>query len=225
MVTNTPNNKTIKILIADDHGIVRDGLKALLAKHDNFEVVGEASTGRQALELIERLRPSIVLMDLKMPNMDGIEASQRIKEKFPSIKILALAADMSPHTITRAINVGIAGLMLKESVFDELIDAINKVNEENNYFCPSVRNIATNDYIDWLQTGQRPKNSLMTDEESELIEVLAQGKSVGEIALHMNRSAKTIDARRRKIMNKLRLNSMVDLTKFAIRQGLATADS
>ena len=223
--TETARNKKIRIVVADDHGVLRDGLKVLLKKQDNMEVVGEAHSGDIALGLVEKLKPDVVLMDIKMPKMSGIEASQQIKQRSPDTKILILTADLSNHMIGEAINSGVLGLMLKESVFDELACAINSVYENEQYLCPRVRSLAATSYVSWLKTGCHPDSPELTDDDRELIVLLSQGKSVGEIALYLDRSPKTIDARRRKTMDKLGISNMVELTKFAIRQGLTSVET
>lgn len=214
----------IRILLADDHGIMRDGLSALIKKNDEMEVVGAACTGSMAVEMAGQLKPDVVLMDIKMPGMDGIQASRIIKEQYPEVKILALSSEMAKYTLDQAIGAGIRGFVLKEYIFDELIFAINSVYNDREYFCQRVKSVLTNSYIDHLRSGYKSRSSDLTKREYEMIWLLSQGKSVGEIALYLDKSPKTIDARRRETMNKLGISSMAELTKFAIREGITTLD-
>jgi len=214
-----PSSK-IKLLLADDHGIVREGLKALLRRHSDMEVVGEASTGKAAVDLTRQTLPDVIIMDIQMPDLNGIEASRQILAENPDIRILALAADLSHTAIGQAVRAGIKGFMLKESMFDELIEAITSIHRNQEYYCPRIRGQFVNHYTTFLATGNIERKPDLDRKEYELIQWLSQGKSVGEIAHHFGKSPKTIDAKRRKTMNKLGLSSLAELTKYAIAQGI-----
>jgi DNA-binding NarL/FixJ family response regulator len=208
------------LIIADDHGIVREGLKALLRNHSSIEVVGEASNGIAAVELARLVLPDVIIMDIHMPGLDGIEASRQILAENPQIRIMALAADLSNIAISQAVRIGIKGFMLKESMFDELIEAITSVHENREYYCPRIRSQVASNYRTFLTSGNAEPCYELDRQEYELIQWLTQGKSIGEIAHYYGKSPKTIDAKRRKTMNKLGLTSMAELTKFAIAQGI-----
>lgn len=214
----------IRIVLADDHAIMREGLTALIKKNDDMEVVGQASTGTMVVEMAVELCPDVVLMDIKMPGMDGIQAARIIKEQNSDIQILALSADMAKYTLDQAISAGIRGFILKEYIFDELACAITSVFNDKEYFCQRIKRVLTDSYVDHVRNGRKVCNSALDKREYEMVWLLTQGKSVGEIALYLDRSPKTIDARRREMMNKLGFSSMAELTKFAIREGITTAE-
>ncbi len=216
-------NGLIRIVIADDHGLVRDGLKALLKRRDDMEVVGEAATGQAALELVERCRPDVAILDVMMPQVDGIEAARRITRN-GTTRVLGLTAQVTGGVIGRAQEAGILGILAKECTFEELIDAVRAVAQGQTYLCTKTRSIMAEDYRCGL-SGEAPGDEAsLDDQERLLVQLLAEGKTVGQIALRFNRSPKTIDARRRKTMAKLGIDSVAELTKYAIRVGLTSVE-
>jgi DNA-binding NarL/FixJ family response regulator len=211
----------IRIILADDHEIMCEGLKYLVDRQDDMEVVGIASTGDEVVEMAERLKPDVIAMDISMPVMDGIEASTRLKAMESEAKILVLSAVLTRHTIDQAIASGVTGLMMKESAFKEFAAGVRAVKKGERYFCSRIMQVVANSYVGRLRqdTNESP---IFSERECEVIRQFANGKSTKEIALRINMSGKTIDACRRKIMDKLNINSTAELVKYALRSGLAT---
>ena len=214
-------NEKIRIVLADDHEIMCEGLKYLIDKQEDFEVVGFAGTGEKVLQLVEELKPDVVVMDISMPVMDGIEAAMRIHNMDTGCKILVLSAVLTKHTIDQAIASGVTGLMMKESAFGEFADAVRVVNKGERYFCSRIMKIVATNYVGRLRNGTN-EAPVFTERECEVIRQFANGKSTKEIALRINMSGKTIDACRRKIMDKLGINSTAELVKYALRAGLTS---
>jgi DNA-binding NarL/FixJ family response regulator len=217
---NVKPSETMRLFIADDHGIVREGLKSLLRHHPEMEVVGEAATGTETIDLARTINPDVVIMDIHMPGLDGIEASRQILRDNPHIRILALAGDLSSIALSQGLQAGIKGFMLKESMFSELIEAITAVYRDQEYYCPRIRSQVAGDYRSMLAQGKSKEGPILDLHEMEMIQLLSEGKTIGQIASFFKKSPKTIDARRRKLMAKLGFSSIADLTKFAISQGL-----
>jgi len=215
------NDSKIRIVLADDHEIMCEGLKFLIDRQDDMDVVGLAGTGEKVLELTEELNPDVVVMDISMPSMDGIEASIRIKNSDSNAKIMVLSAVLTKHTIDQTIAAGVSGLMMKESAFKEFSSAIRTIHSGERYFCSRIMNIVASNYVGRLRDGSN-ESPIFTERECEVIRQFANGKSTKEIALRINMSGKTIDACRRKIMDKLQINSTAELVKYALRAGLTT---
>lgn len=213
------SGKNITIILADDHEIMREGLRTLIEREDGMEVVATASTGTDVVSLVEKHAPDVVVMDVHMPVMDGVEASQRILDRNPNIKILVLSAVLTRHIIDQAIGAGVLGLMMKESAFSELCSAVFAVNAGERYFCSRIMHVVANSYVGRLCHSEE-ECDLLTERESEVVRQFSNGKSSKEIALTIDMSGKTVDAYRRRIMEKLRLNSTAELVKYALRSGL-----
>lgn len=211
--------KDITIVLADDHEIMRQGLGTLINREAGMEVIAQASTGAAVVNLAEQYTPDVVVMDVHMPLMDGIEASKRILKKNPNIKILILSAVLTRHIIDQAIGAGVLGLMMKESAFSELCSAVFSVNGGERYFCSRIMDVVANSYVGRLCHTEE-ECDFLTERESEVVRQFSNGKSSKEIALAIDMSGKTVDAYRRRIMEKLRLNSTAELVKYALRSGL-----
>jgi len=215
--------KKVRLVLADDHSIVLEGLRYILSKHEALEIAATASTGLSVVEISERLNPDIVIMDLKMPALDGITAAERILSKNPSIRIIALSANITSVTFHRGLKAGISAFVDKESVFGEIVTAINEVSNGNNYYCLRVRSLMASNLQQMLNPQLQSSRDL-GPEDRELVEMLTDGKSIGEIAFFMKKSSKTIDARRRKIMTQLGLSNLAELTKYAIAEGITSPE-
>jgi len=214
---------TIKVLLADDHQIVREGLRALLEKKSGLEVIGEAENGRRAVELVQRLKPDIVIMDVSMPDLNGIEATRQLKD-FQGTKVLALSMHSDRRFVADILKAGASGYLLKDCAFDELFSAIRAVANGQVYLSPSITGQVIKDYLRRLAEPQASAASLLTPREREILQLLAEGRGTREMAQKLNVSVKTVETHRRKIMEKLNIRSVAELTKFAVREGLTALD-
>jgi two-component system response regulator NreC len=216
----------IRILLADDHGIVRNGLRSLIEKQANSEmkVIAEAENGRIAVQLASELRPDIIIMDVSMPDLNGMEASRQILDKHPGIKILGLSMHSNRRFVADMLSAGVCGYMLKESLFDELILAIRTIMTGDIYLSPRITGVVIEDYISRLAKDETSHSDVLTGREREVLQLLAEGKSTKQIAGQLHVSVKTIESNRRQIMNKLGIDSIAELTKYAIREGLTSLE-
>lgn len=214
------------ILIADNHGLMRQGLHLLIDQQDDMEVIGEASDGSQSVEMAGKLKPDIILMDVTMPVLNGISAAKKILDEYPDIKIIALSAHCDKDFIKEMLKAGVSGYVLKDGMADELISAIRLVMDGQQYLSPQVARTVITEYVTNCQSpSDTPLINQLTEKERELIKLLAENKSNKEAAIILHVSIKTVDARRRTAMEKLRLTGIADLTKYAIREGLTSLDS
>jgi DNA-binding NarL/FixJ family response regulator len=214
-----------KILLADDHAIIRQGLCALLEKQPDVEVVGAAEDGQKALELVRELTPDIVIMDITMPNLNGIDATRKIVGESGDVKVIALSIHSSRRFVTEMLRAGASGYVLKECLFDELIEAIRTVLSGGVYLSPKITGVVVDDYVKRLTTKYEPEAPALTEREREVLQLLAEGKSTKQIALQLHVSAKTIESNRRNIMDKLGIHSVAELTKYAVREGLTPLET
>ncbi len=215
---------SIKILLADDHAIVRQGLRSLLEKESDIEVIGEAEDGRKAMQLVRELEPDIVIMDITMPNLNGIDATHEIMGEFPQIKVIALSIHSHRQFIAGMLKAGASGYILKECLFDEFVQAIRTVIDGGIYLSPRITGVVVSDYIGKLLTAVNSKLGTLTDREHEVLQLLAEGKFTKQIALELHVSTKAIEANRRHIMEKLDIHSIAELTKYAVREGLTSLE-
>jgi DNA-binding NarL/FixJ family response regulator len=213
----------IRVLLADDHKIVIEGLRSLLEKEPDMEVVAEAVNGRGAVQLAREHLPDLVLMDVAMPEMNGVEATRRIVGEIPGIRVLALSMHSEKRFVTEAMNAGAKGYLLKECAAEELIEAIRTVITDEIYICKKITGIIVQEYIKNIPALHSPTpSSHLTPRESEILQLIAEGKSTKEIAFTMTVSISTVETFRRLIMKKLNLFSVAELTKYAIREGLTS---
>ena len=213
----------IKILIADNHGILREGIQALIEKHSDIEVIGQAENGLKVVEMACELHPDVVLMDVTMPELNGIEATRQISGKLPDVKVLALSIHARREFVQDMIKAGASGYMLKECVFEDLIRAIKTVFQGQSYLSPKIANIVLEDIKrGGILTADNSSSDVLNPRELQILQLLAEGKTAKQVALKLDVSVKTIEASRRHIMEKIDVNNIADLIKYAIRQGLTT---
>jgi len=213
----------IKVLLVDDHAIMRDGIKALLSIHDDIEIVGEASEGKEAIELAQELAPDVAIMDIGMPGMDGLEATRRLTKRNPRIKVLVLTQHDNKEYIFSTIKAGAAGYVPKKALGLELVSAIRAVCRGDSFLYPSAAKILIEDYRQQAEKGD-PYDSL-TGREREILKLIAEGHTSREIADALFISLKTVQGHRTKIMEKLDLHNRTELIKYAMRKGLVSTDT
>jgi DNA-binding NarL/FixJ family response regulator len=213
-----------RILLVDDHEIFLEGLRGLLEKHRDLEVVGRAADGRTAVDLARELAPDVVVMDITMPGMNGIEATRRIVAHEPRVRVVALTMHSTRRFMAEALKAGAAGYLLKESAVAELILAIRTVVEGRAYLSPRITDVLVSDYVRHVPAGGSADLSALSPREREVLQLVAEGKSTKEIAGLLHVSVKTIEAHRTQVMEKLRIRSVAGLTKFAITEGLTSPE-
>jgi two-component system response regulator NreC len=209
-------DRNIKIFLADDHTIVRQGLKLILAAQPDIEVVGEAANGREAVELVQKLKPDLVLMDVAMPELNGIEATRRMVEANSRLKILVLSMHKEAVYVREILRAGARGYILKDAIDTELLSAVRSVVRGDGYISPAVSGALLNDY----RKDVTDPADLLSNREREVLQLIAEGKTNKEIAVKLNLSVYTVDSHRGKIMEKLNLHSTGELVRFAIKNGL-----
>lgn len=213
-----------RILLADDHAIVLDGLASLLDKYADFAVVGRASDGPEAVRLAAELSPDMVIMDISMPGLNGIDATRKILAADPRIKVIALSMHNDARYISEALKSGALGYLLKESAFDELIAALRTVLKGRCYLSSSITGTVVKDYVSRLEGSGNGSGAftVLSRREREVLQALAEGLSTKDIAGKLGVSVKTIETYRSQIMDKLDIHSVAELTKYAIREGLTS---
>jgi DNA-binding NarL/FixJ family response regulator len=210
----------IRILLADDHKILRESLGESLSDLEDFQIVGEADDGIIAVREVKELQPDVVIMDISMKNLNGIEASRQILSEFPNIKIIVLSMHLNKLFITEALKVGVSGYLLKNCGIKELEEAIRSVIQGKTYLSPEVSDIVTRIYLKETPEVSSTVAQILTPREREVLQLLAQGKSAKESAEILNVSVKTVEAARFAMRKKLNLNSAAELTQYAIKEGL-----
>jgi len=210
----------IKVLLADDHKILREGLKNVIEQKANLRVVGEATDGREAVKLCRELSPDVVVMDVAMEGLNGVEATRQIVQYNSKIKVVALSMHSNKRFIIGMFKAGAYGYLLKDCDASELITAINTVAQNKKYLTQGISGVI----LDELMTGAQEENTELTAREKEILQLIAEGKSSKEIGEMLFLSSKTVDAHRKNIMDKLSLHTIPELTKYAIRTGLTSLD-
>jgi len=214
----------MRILIADDHGVVREGMKVLIENEAGMEVVGEAEDGLMVTQLAKELSPDIIVMDISMPNLNGVEATRLILDENPDIRVIALSVHLDKRFVTQMLKAGASGYVLKYCLFDEVLRAIRTVSRNEHYLSPKITDVVLDDYIHYMATYNKTAEDHLTTRERQMVQMLAEGKSTKQIALNLHVSPKTADANRRQVMNKLGISSIAELTKYAIRRGLTSTE-
>jgi len=211
----------IRILLADDHNILRDGMRLLLERQPGFVVVGEASDGREVLTLAQDQRPDVVVMDIAMPNLNGIEATRRIVDKHPATGVVILSMHHDESYVIRSLKAGARAYLLKDAVKGELIAAIQAVVQGRSFFSPKISKILQEDYVRTIELKNvEDSYDLLTDREREILQLVAEGKTNKEIAGELNLSMYTVDTHRSHILQKLNLHSVPELILYAVRKGI-----
>jgi len=206
----------IHILLADDHAVVRQGFKMILAAQPDMEIVGEAGNGREALDLAGQLQPDVIVMDVAMPELNGIEATRRIADLSPRSRVLALSMHKDSVYVREILRAGARGYLLKDSIASDLLAAVRAIARGEGYLSPGVSDAVLNDY----RRHVTDPIDLLTSREREVLQMIAEGKTNKEIATVLNLSVYTVDAHRGRIMEKLNVHSVTDLVRFAVRCGL-----
>ena len=213
--------KKIRLLLADDHTVMRAGLRALLERQPNLEVVGEAEDGRQTVELASLHVPDVVVMDIAMPNLNGVEATRRMVSKQPAISVVILSMYSDESYVMRALEAGARAYLLKDSAVTDLIRAIEAVSQGKSFFSPKISRILAEEYVRALrQKGAADSYELLTPREREILQLLAEGKTNKEVATSLNISVYTAETHRGNILQKLNLHSSAELVLYAVRKGI-----
>ena len=216
---------SLRVILADDHKIVRDGLRNLLHKPPDVEVIADAEDGRTTVKLAKELSPDVVVMDITMPDMNGIEATNRILSENPRIKIIGLSMHSDRRFVVEMLKAGGSGYLLKDCAFEELANAIHAVMKNQIYLCPPIAKTVTEDYLNRLApTNASSAYTILTPREREVLQLLSEGKTTKQIALILGLSGKTVDTHTQKVMKKLSLRSLAELIKYAIREGLTSLE-
>jgi two-component system, NarL family, response regulator NreC len=211
----------IRIVLADDHVVMRNGLRLLLERQQNFQVLAEAADGREAVGICEKLRPDVLVLDIAMPNLNGIEAARQVAAKLPHTAIVILSMHADESYVLRALKAGARAYLLKDSAEADLINAIRAVNEGKAFFSPAISKMLVDDYIRRLeQRGVEDSYELLTTREREILQLLAEGKANKEVAAILNLSLYTVETHRGNIMQKLNLHSVPELILYAVRKGV-----
>ncbi|WP_373500405.1 response regulator [Desulfococcus sp.] len=213
---------TIKILIADDHKIVRDGLRQMLEHQGGYEVVGEAENGRKALQLARKHHPDIAIMDISMPDLNGIDAARQMIAEISGIRIIVLSMHSDKQYVDQMLKAGVSGYLLKDCAFEELNRALKTIIRGGVYLSADVAGLVVQDYVGHLRERAPDPSVELTSREREVLQLIAEGRSTKAIAEILNISVKTVETHRKKLLEKLDVKSIAELTKIALREGLTT---
>lgn len=212
----------LRIILADDHNMIREGLSYLLKRKPGVKVVAEAENGRKAVRLCHELKPDVVIIDIAMPDLNGIEATRLIISELPGIKVIALTMHAEGKFVREMLRAGASGYLLKDSGFRELSKALDIVVNNQIYLSPEIADVLVNDYLEHAEDDNGQAFSVLTQREREVLQLIAEGKSTSQIASILYISEKTVAVHRQHITDKLKLESTAELTKYAIREGLTS---
>jgi len=215
---------SVRLILADDHKIMREGLRALLAKQKEIEVIAEADSGRGVIELCSQLHPDVVVIDISMPDLNGIDAARQITRKAPDIKVIALSMHSDKKYVKEMLAAGASGYLLKDAAFEELGMAIATVLKNKTYLSPQITDTVVKDYVNENVPQNSIASTALSAREREVLQLIAEGKSTRDIAAKLYVSVKTVETHRKQILDKLGLNSIAELTKYAIREGLTSVE-
>lgn len=215
----------IRLLIADDHAIIREGLRALLSEEADVVVVAEAEDGRSAVRLTHEHHPDVVVMDVEMPHLNGIEATRQLLAEVPDTRVVALSMYSTPRLVMEMFRAGAAGYLLKDCVFEELVRAIREVACGRRYVSSAIAGVVVDEAIGHQPDGEGSAWRALTPREREVVQLLAEGRNVKAIAAALFISPKTVESHRRNVLDKLGLGSIAELTKYAVREGLTSLDA
>ncbi len=209
----------IRILVADDHDVVRAGLRFLLERQEDMEILGEAADGRQVVQMAEELSPSVIVMDIAMPRLNGIDAAAQILHRDPDVKIIVLSMYADEEFLVRALTAGVKGYLLKDAVQGDLVRAVRAVATGRSFFSPAIAQTLAEDYVRQLQNrGVDDSYELLTEREREVLQLLAEGKSNKEAATMLNVSPYTVETHRTHLMQKLNLHNTAEIVLYAVRK-------
>lgn len=214
----------IKILVADDHEVARQGIRALLENHPGWEVCAEAKDGREAVELVSKMKPDVTLLDIGMPNLNGLEATRQILASSPEMPILILTMHDTDNVVREVLRAGARGFLLKSDAGRDLVAAVEALQLQRTFFTTRVSQMVLDGFLDRdngdSEPEQKPSSEALTSREREVIQLLAEGKTSKEVAVALNLSVKTAETHRTNLMRKLNLHSVADLTRYAVRNGI-----
>lgn len=216
---------SISVLLADDHTLFREGMRSLLHKELNIKVVGEAENGREAVKLALELKPDVIVMDITMPDLNGMEATRKIKKIIPQTKVICLSMHSDRRYVVDMFRAGAMGYLIKSCAYKELNTAIHVVAANQVYVSPQIAHIVVDESIGKQPPKKTSVQSALTPREREVLQLIAEGKNTKYIAHNLHKSTKTVETHRRNIMRKLKLKSVAELTKYAINEGIISLDS
>jgi len=216
----------MRVILADDHQLVRAGIRALLASFDDVQVLAETSDGHEALQLVDRMQPDVLLLDITLPGLNGLEVAQRVPKVSPSTRVLILSMHTAPEYVTQALRAGVAGYLIKDSAVDELRVALDSVRAGRPYLSPAISQTVLQGF---LRTGNAPPDraalDVLTPRQREILQMVAEGHGTRDIAGKLGLSVKTVESHRSQLMDRLDIHDVPGLVRFAIRVGLVSADS
>jgi DNA-binding NarL/FixJ family response regulator len=215
----------MRILLADNHRLFCEGLRTLFAKQSGMEIVGEATDGRMAVRLARELSPDLIIMDIGMPELNGIDATRQIRSELPRVKVLAVSMHSDRQYVAGMLSAGAAGYVVKDSAFAELAQAVEVVMGGGRYLSPDVVGVVVDDYVQRLAPAPGTGLAKLSEREREVLQLMAEGQRTVDIGTRLHVSRKTVETHRKNIMVKLELHSVADLTKFAVREGLTSLET
>lgn len=214
----------IKVILVDDHQVIREGLKMLLNAHGGIEVVGEADSGRKVIAMLQRVVPDVIVMDVSMPELNGIDATARIRKEYPDVRILALSMHMDRRFVEGMLKAGASGYLVKDCAATELVSAIEFVITGDIYLSPKIAGKVVKSYLEQPSARAMSGTDTLTSREREILQLIAEGNDSKQIAFELCLSPKTVETHRRNIMEKLNIHNVAKLTKFAIKEGITNLE-